>query len=106
MGSATGCTQLNSSRAYCCLRDWDLGAVHLPTRLRGFTAASATVQPSGVSWDQSRSTTLRSELLTFNSPLYSMKPSLRNLFMKKLTRERVVPTISANISCDTLGNAR
>src|SRR5690349_5553238 len=27
-----------------------------------------------------------------------MKPSLRNLFLKKLTRERVVPTISASVS--------
>ena len=27
-----------------------------------------------------------------------MKPSLRNLFMKKLTRERVVPIISASVS--------
>ncbi len=31
-------------------------------------------------------------------PLYSMKPSSLNLFMKKLTRERVVPTISASTS--------
>jgi hypothetical protein len=36
--------------------------------------------------------------------LYSMKPSFLNLFMKKLTRDRVVPTISASISCDTLGS--
>lgn len=28
-------------------------------------------------------------------PLYSMKPSFLNLFMKKLTRGRVVPIISA-----------
>ena len=27
-----------------------------------------------------------------------------NLFMKKLTRERVVPIISASIACDTLGS--
>jgi hypothetical protein len=26
-----------------------------------------------------------------------MKPSLRNLFMKKLTRDRVVPTRPANV---------
>ena len=32
-----------------------------------------------------------------------MKPSFLNLFMKKFTRERVVPTISASISCDILG---
>ena len=40
---------------------------------------------------QSRRTTLSSELLIFSPPLYSMNPSLRNLFMKKFTRERVVP---------------
>jgi hypothetical protein len=28
-----------------------------------------------------------------------MKPSLRKRFMKKLTRERVVPIISASASC-------
>ena len=27
-----------------------------------------------------------------------MKPSFRNLFMKKLTRDRVVPIISASVS--------
>jgi hypothetical protein len=36
--------------------------------------------------------TFNSELWTFSSPLYSIRPSLRNLFMKKLIRERVVPT--------------
>ncbi len=55
---------------------------------------------------QSRSTTLRRELLTFKPPLYSMNPSFLNLFMKKFTRERVVPTISASVSCDTLGSVR
>ena len=33
-----------------------------------------------------------------NPPLYSMKPSFLNLFRKKLTRDRVVPTISARVS--------
>ena len=37
-------------------------------------------------------------------PLYLMKPSFLNLFMKKLTRERVAPIIPASISCDTLGS--
>ena len=36
--------------------------------------------------------------------LYLMKPSFLNLFMKKFTRGRVVPIISASISCDTLGS--
>ncbi len=46
----------------------------------------------------SRKTTLNNELLIFKPPLYSMNPSLRNLFMKKFTRDRVVPTISASVS--------
>lgn len=50
------------------------------------------------------STTLRREVLICRPPLYLMKPSLRNLFMKKLTRDRVVPIISASTSCDTLGS--
>ena len=36
---------------------------------------------------QSCKTTFSNELCTSSWPLYSMKPSLRNLFMKKLTRE-------------------
>jgi hypothetical protein len=55
---------------------------------------------------QSRKTTFKRELWTFKSPLYSMNPSFRNLFMKKFTRERVVPTISASVSCDTFGSVR
>ena len=42
--------------------------------------------------------TLNSELWTLSSPLYSIEPSFLNLFMKKLTRGRVVPTISASVS--------
>src|SRR3984885_16305843 len=45
-----------------------------------------------------RSTTLSSELWTCSRPLYSMKPSFLNLFMKKLTRGRVVPITSARVS--------
>ncbi len=45
----------------------------------------------------SRRMTLNNELWTFSPPLYSMKPSLLNLFMKKLTRGRVVPIISASV---------
>src|SRR5712691_13565808 len=40
---------------------------------------------------QSCRTTLRRELWTSSPPLYRMKPSFLNLFMKKLTRVRVVP---------------
>lgn len=47
---------------------------------------------------QSCSTTLKSELLILRVPLYSMNPSFLNLFMKKFTRERVVPIISASTS--------
>lgn len=34
---------------------------------------------------------------TRRPPLYSMKPRLRKRFMKKLTRDRVVPIISARV---------
>ena len=53
---------------------------------------------------QSCKTTVNRDLLTFTFPLYSMKPSFLNLFIKKLTRDRVVPTISARVSCETFGN--
>jgi hypothetical protein len=33
-----------------------------------------------------------------NSPLYLMNPNFLKRFMKKLTRERLVPTISARVS--------
>jgi hypothetical protein len=49
---------------------------------------------------------LRREPLMVRPPLYSMKPSLRNLFMKKFTRDRVVPTISASVSCESRGSLR
>ena len=38
-----------------------------------------------------------------NLPLYSMNPSLRNRFMKKLIRDRVVPIMSASVSWLILG---
>ena len=44
--------------------------------------------------------------LTFSLPLPLMNPSFRNLFMKKLTRDRVVPTISASVSCEIFGSTR
>jgi hypothetical protein len=53
---------------------------------------------------QSCSTTLRSEVLIWILPLYRMKPNFLNLFMNIFTRERVVPTISASISCDIFGS--
>ena len=49
-----------------------------------------------VGW--SYKTTFNKELWTSSFPLYSIKPNLRNLFMKKLTRDRVVPIISAIVS--------
>src|SRR6202162_5491660 len=49
-------------------------------------------------------TTFKREESMWMPPLYLMKPSFLNLFMKKLTRERVVPIISASVSCDTLGS--
>ena len=52
----------------------------------------------------SRRTTPSRDLLIFRPPLYSMKPSLLNLFMKKFMRVRVVPTISAKTPWETLGS--
>ena len=52
---------------------------------------------------QSCKTTLRSELLISRPSVLSMKPSFLNLFMKRFTRERVVPIISANVSWEILG---
>ncbi len=46
---------------------------------------------------QSCKTTLSSDGWTSRLPLQSMKPKLLNLFMKKVTRGRVVPTMSANV---------
>jgi hypothetical protein len=53
---------------------------------------------SGPISDLSYKITFSNELCTSSFPLYLMKPNLRNLFMKKLTRARVVPIISARIS--------
>jgi hypothetical protein len=55
---------------------------------------------------QSCSTMLSSESLILRPPLYSMKPSFLNLFMKKFTRERVVPIIPASVSCEIFGSTR
>ncbi len=49
-------------------------------------------------------TTVSNDLLTLIFPLYSMNPSFLNLFMKKFTRDRVVPTMLARVSCDTFGS--
>ena len=56
--------------------------------------ASSLVLISGFSCK----TMFNKELRTSSFPLYSIKPNLRNLFIKKLTRDRVVPIISASIS--------
>ncbi len=42
-------------------------------------------------------------IVDVNFAVYSMKPSFRNLFMKKLTRDLASPIIVASISCDILG---
>jgi hypothetical protein len=56
--------------------------------------------------NQSCRTTVKSEGLTLRPPLYSISPSFRNLFMKKLTRERVAPIISASVSWEIFGSVR
>ena len=63
-------------------------------RIYSALIASSLVLISGLSCN----TTFNKELWTSSFPLYSMKPNLRNLFMKKLTRDRVVPIISASVS--------
>ena len=55
---------------------------------------------------QSCKTTVNRDLLTLIRPLYSIKPSFLNLFMKKFTRERVVPTIFESVSWETFGSTR
>jgi hypothetical protein len=49
---------------------------------------------------------LRRDVLTLSLPLYSMNPSRLNLFMKKFTRVRVAPIISASVSWEILGKVR
>jgi hypothetical protein len=63
-------------------------------RIYSAPISSSLVLISGLSCK----TTFNKELWTSSFPLYSMKPNLRNLFMKKLTRDRVVPIISASVS--------
>ena len=55
---------------------------------------ASLVRTSGLSYK----ITFNKVLWTSIFPLYSIKPNLRNLFMKKLTRDRVVPIISASVS--------
>src|ERR1041385_5893660 len=73
----------------------------------GFLPESGCVPNLGDDFgDYSCKTTVSSDLLTLILPLYSMKPNFLNLFMKKFTRERVVPTMLARVSCETLGKMR
>ena len=44
--------------------------------------------------------------LILRPPLSSMYPNLLNLFIRTFIRARVVPTISASISCETFGSTR
>ncbi len=72
-----------------------VGFIKLLTfRIYSAPIVSSLVLISGLSCK----TTFNKELWTSSFPLYSMKPNLRNLFMKKLTRDRVVPIISASVS--------
>jgi hypothetical protein len=72
-----------------------LGFIKLPTcRIYSAPIASFLSLISGFSCR----TMFNKDLWTSIFPLYSIKPNLRNLFIKKLTRDRVVPIISASIS--------
>jgi hypothetical protein len=77
---------------------------HVVRNLSGesFDAADSGNRPSL----QSCKTTVNRDLLTLILPLYSIKPSFLNLFMKKFTRERVVPTIFESVSWETFGSSR
>src|SRR5688500_15538804 len=58
----------------------------------------ASSNSSALSIAYSWTMTFSHDVWTFSTPLYSMIPSLRILFMKKLFRVRVVPTRAARIS--------
>jgi hypothetical protein len=82
----------------------------IPVRFRRGTspkgvASYAWGSEHSSSQSQSCRTTLISELLIFSgcSAVYSMNPSLLNLFRKKFTRERVVPIMSASVACEIVG---
>src|SRR6202140_4122246 len=80
-----------------------------PTRIDA-KCGDHVLQPelSGVSLPRSYSskTNVSSDLLILILRLwYSMKPSFLNLFMKKFTRERVVPIISDKVSWETIGSS-
>src|SRR5205823_12478428 len=77
------------------IQDWDdTQSERSFGRIYSAPISSSLVLISGLSCK----TTFNKELWTSSFPLYSMKPNLRNLFMKKLTRDRVVPIISASVS--------
>ena len=107
------CAKMTAERRYCVIRWLIPGNWNALTGFgkRALRRLSVGIY-KGAAWvlvctdSQSRKTTLRRELCTFKPPLYSMNPSFRNLFMKKFTRERVVPTISASVSWETRGNVR
>src|SRR6267143_603683 len=48
--------------------------------------------------EPSRAGIFRRDLCTRNPSLQSIKPNFLNLFIKKFTRDRVVPTIPARVS--------
>lgn len=73
---------------------------NIPVRKRNRCPTMTTIAKNSAATSAAYSCrrTLNNELWTFRAPLYSMKPSFLNLFMKKLTRGRVVPIISASVS--------
>jgi len=81
----------------CGLGGWRQGLANQCVR-PGQQPRCPSPEPRAPSLRQSCSTTLNSELLILIPPLYSMNPNFRKRFMKKFTRERVVPIISASTS--------
>ena len=80
----------------CCNHPDEVDA-QLKQQMLRFMAADAAKVVEEVAAYSCR-TTVRRDLFTLISPLYSMKPSFRNLFMNIFTRERVAPIMSANVS--------
>ena len=83
-----------TSGASTVTEDFTLGAQQDDAPAALHPPASSLVLISGLSCR----TMFNKISMDFEFSMYSIKPNLRNLFMKKLTRDRVVPIISASIS--------
>src|SRR5438067_10712061 len=98
--NATGAANFRISAAHH--RHQCKAAAHLRQIARSDRAVRSHERSSVVQYDaQQRTVDLERELA-----VVFMKPSFLNLFRKKFTRERVVPIISASVSCEIFGATR